>query len=236
MKQTRILVLGTGTGIGKTFVSRCLVRARPEVAGLKPIESGVSAEGLRAGRGEDGASIGSARFLVPPAPYLFVEPVSPHLAAALEGRSIDVGILREWLSRVRVAESGEPPRALLVESAGGAFSPLSQDLFNADLATQLEVDRVVLVAPNRLGVLHDVAATLLALAVRVGRTPDCLILNECDAADLRDRSRPSNLRELGALLERLAPNCRLFPFRRNAEPTEPEPGAIWRLLLAECFT
>lgn len=49
-------------------------------------------------------------------------------------------------------------QGVVVELAGGLFTPLSEATLNADWAAALRPDLVVLVAPDRLGVLHDVLA------------------------------------------------------------------------------
>ena len=80
----------------------------------------------------------------------------------------------------------------LVELAGGAFSPLGVGLTNVDLALALEPALWLLVAPDALGVLHDVTATLRALP----RAPDAVVLS---GSRLRDESTGSNARELVSL-------------------------------------
>jgi hypothetical protein len=84
------------------------------------------------------------------------------------------------------------PRITLIESAGGAFSPLATRLTNVDLALALEPALWVLVAPDALGVLHDVTSTLRALP----RPPDAIVLSSARAADA---STGSNAAELTSL-------------------------------------
>jgi dethiobiotin synthetase len=80
----------------------------------------------------------------------------------------------------------------LVELAGGAFSPLGLGVTNVSLAQALEPALWLLVAPDALGVLHDVTATLRALP----RAPDALVLSGSRAPD---QSTGSNARELASL-------------------------------------
>jgi dethiobiotin synthetase len=98
--------------------------------------------------------------------YRFERPVSPHLAARVEGQRIDVVALT---SRIRSLAMEDPEVTWLVEGAGGVFSPLAEGDGNgrgafthAELVGQVG-GRVLLVAPDRLGVLHDVRAAWLAL-------------------------------------------------------------------------
>jgi dethiobiotin synthetase len=50
----------------------------------------------------------------------------------------------------------------VVELAGGLFTPLSNRLVNADILSALQPDTSLLVAPDRLGVLHEVLSTFRA--------------------------------------------------------------------------
>ena len=96
---TRIVVLGTGTGVGKTHVSAALVgaaaRARLRVAGLKPVETGVGVDA----EGTDAAVLSRAAgvFHVKHSLYGLPDPVSPHLAARRAHVRIDLGTLRRWV-------------------------------------------------------------------------------------------------------------------------------------------
>lgn len=158
-----LVVSGTGTSIGKTHVSEAVLLALrstfPRVAGLKPIESGLGEGGLTDGQRLDDA----ASFHVKQLGYRFAEPLSPHLAARQNGQTIELGPIRSMVSGAL-----EGADLTLVELPGGLFTPLSQSLLNVDLVRELNADFVLLVAPDRLGVLHDVlAATQAAASVGV---------------------------------------------------------------------
>ncbi|MBW2457813.1 MAG: dethiobiotin synthase [Deltaproteobacteria bacterium] len=152
----RVVVCGTGTEVGKTHVACALiahlVATGEAVAGLKPIESGVDGtsetDSAHLARHAGGEDLGAC--------FAFHDPVSPHLAARREARAIELDPIRRW-----VADHDAPWQ--VVETAGGLLSPLSPELTNLDLALALSPTSLVLCAPDRLGVLHDVAATLLAL-------------------------------------------------------------------------
>lgn len=132
-----VYVVGTGTDVGKTHVTAALARVS-KMPAWKPVVSG----GL-----EDVERLGAAPPLV-----ALKDPISPHLAARREGIALSV--------RAIVDATKEP---VIVESAGGLYSPLTDDETNADVALAYG-DRalVVLVAPDRLGVLHDVGACVRA--------------------------------------------------------------------------
>ena len=188
-----IVVTGTGTEIGKTHLPCALVRSgQPErVRGIKPIESGVSGE-----EGDDGRALRLASgdmFHVKHglAPYLLRRAVSPHLAAREEGRQIAFADVERYVAAWR-ADSD----VVFVELAGGMFSPLVPPQTNADLARMLAPDALLVVAPDRLGVLHDVGATLRA-AASCG-TPVTAVALVCPAT--RDASTGSNRAELQDLV------------------------------------
>jgi dethiobiotin synthetase len=152
-----IVVTGTGTGIGKTHFCEALLRALGtsggRIAGVKPVETGLGEGGL-----SDAARLDSAStFHVKHSGRRFAEPVSPHIAAREAGRPIVVGQVAAELAALR-----NEVDVLLVELAGGLFTPLSDASVNAHLARALEPDWLVLIAPDRLGVLHEVLSTTLA--------------------------------------------------------------------------
>lgn len=222
-RQLRVLVLGTGTGIGKTFVTRALVGANPLAVGLKPIESGVV--DISRDAGQDGESIQGRGFVVPRAPYLFAEPISPHLAAARAGVSIELAVVARWVDDVRTA-AGARPSVVVVESAGGAFSPLGAGLYNADLLDACGFTHSILVTPNRLGVLHDVLATLRALGT--ARSPSCVVLNDSSPPDDADQARQLNFGALEVEVRTIAPNSVVMAFPWKG--TSAAAAELWRIL------
>jgi dethiobiotin synthetase len=152
-----VVITGTGTGIGKTHFAEALLLAigqvRSRVIGLKPVETG-----LREATVSDAARLERASsFHVEPFGYMFAESLSPHLAARDENDPIDMESLIPLIGEVR-----DEADLVLVELPGGLFTPLSDLIFNADFARDLRPDLTLLVAPDRLGALHDVIATTRA--------------------------------------------------------------------------
>jgi 8-amino-7-oxononanoate synthase len=201
--QRRWIVLGTGTGIGKSFVADALARLLAgqgcAVAGLKPIETGCRTSADGAPVDGDAARLEAVSFHVKhPRPhplYAFPDAVTPALAARREGQSIDPEAVTSWVDRVRASPAGDPA-SLVIETAGGVFSPLSASLTNFDLARCLGSAQWVLVAPDRLGVLHEVASTLQAMK-SLGRSPDWLVLNAPAQADSSTGTNAAELRLSG---------------------------------------
>lgn len=190
----RWVILGTGTDVGKTFVARSILdlvrqEGRP-VAGLKPIETG-----LAAGQQGDAARLADGSFHVKLPTrhplYAFADPITPARAARISGQSVELNRVVDWLREVSSPSSTTTP-ALVIETAGGVFSPLTDHQSNFDLARALDPAVWVLVATNRLGVLHEVTSTLRAMEA-AGRLPDWLVLS---APQHPDASTPSNREEL----------------------------------------
>ena len=186
-----IVVTGTGTGVGKTQLAVALVRAlaaRGPVIGWKPVETGVDGA-----IGDDEALLAAVSAAHAPALRL-PQPLSPHLAARRAGVVIDpVALHGRWLTLAT-----EWP-TVVVELAGGLCSPLDDELDNAAWLAAAPPAiraglRLVLVAPDRLGVLHDVAAALHAAAAH-RLTIDAIALAPSRAADA---STGTNADELAA--------------------------------------
>lgn len=203
------IVLGTGTDVGKSFVAEALVRllaARGHpVAGVKPVETGLARAGGIGAPG-DASRLQQASFHVKhPVPHPlfgFQEPLAPSLAARRASRQVDLTRVVPWLAQIRTEgtdSTGDPgvdlwtdPPALVIETAGGVFSPLNDTQDNLDLAVALGPAEWILVASDRLGTLHDVLSTLRAME-SVQRAPDWLVLN---AAHDPDASSGTNAAEL----------------------------------------
>lgn len=220
----RIVIVGAGTDVGKTHLGVALVSALAgrgaSVCGLKPIESGVPFGEV----GPDAAALEkvSLRRLTHPQPYVFTDPVSPHLAARRAGIDVELETVRAWVDQ----HSAE---WVLIETAGGLLSPLALNLTNLDLAKALNPDALLLVALDRLGVLHDVAACQLAL--RLGFTPappPTLVVLQTPA--LLDASTGTNAPELRLL----GTAAQVFVMPRGA-PTSPECQLAAKAILS-CFT
>lgn len=194
----RVVILGTGTNVGKTYVTACLARALSAVTSvlaLKPIESGVES-GQTGDAGAIAAAAGHEPVL---SRWRLRLPVSPHLAARAQGVKLQASGLADW---VRHQEARAAAAITLIETAGGAFSPLAPDQTNVELAHALEPALWLLVAPDALGVLHDVTATLRALP----RPPDALVLSSARAPDASTGTNAAELARLGIaeVLETLA--------------------------------
>jgi dethiobiotin synthetase len=154
--MARLLVItGTGTEVGKTHVGEAILRSLPRgvaAFGYKPVESGVTDdEGVDARRLRLASSFHVKQSLLS---YAFRLPASPHLAARQSGGVVDLMAVRE--QTVALLDMVD---LLLLELPGGLFSPLTDSALNVDLLRALPPAVTLLVAPDRLGVLHELIAT-----------------------------------------------------------------------------
>jgi dethiobiotin synthetase len=215
LKPLRIVVAGTGTDVGKTrFVVEIQRRLRSgghATLALKPVETGYRADSVE---GADATRIGAHNRLRPAPRYAFPEPLSPHVAAELAGSSIDLEAVVPWVISFEDAHHAQnsPPSSggarapiTLVELAGGLFTPLTLSQVNLDLVRLLEPCRFLLVANDRLGVLHDVLVCTRAAEV-FHRAPDLIVFSQHAA----DHSTSSNRAEFQRLVPTI-PACTLGP-------------------------
>lgn len=158
-----VFVTGTDTGVGKTVAACALLRAHTarglRAVGMKPVASGVATDtGLNA----DVAALEAAGNVEAPLavrnPYAFAPAIAPHLAARLAGVKIELG-------RIDAAyhELASRTDRIVVEGAGGAFSPLDDEHDMLDIPATIGLP-VLLVVGVRLGCLNH--ALLSALAIR----------------------------------------------------------------------
>jgi dethiobiotin synthetase len=202
-----LFVTATDTGVGKTEVA-CALVANARAAGLdvgvmKPAQSGVEA-----GVPSDAERLVAAAGLHDPpelvCPYAFAPPLAPAVAARLAGVAIS---LERILGAARSLSARHA--ALLVEGAGGLFTPLTPDGTYADLAVALELP-VLLVARAGLGTVNHVALTVEALRARHLAVAG-IVLNQVGPTD--DPSVPTNASEI-ARLTGITPLA-LLPYRSD---------------------
>ena len=141
-------VTGTDTGVGKTVIS-ALLAAGLEAYYWKPVQSG-SDQGLDSQQVALWAGLDREKII--PEAYTLRQPLSPHLAAERDGVFIDP-------QRLHIPDA---QGTLIIEGAGGIMVPLNNDLLILDWVRSLAVP-VLIVAPNRLGVINHTLLTINAL-------------------------------------------------------------------------
>lgn len=196
MSDTRILlVTGTDTEVGKTWVScalaRALVQQGRRVVAIKPVETGTAGN---SGATEDGVLLAAATGQAAPrmALHRFADPVAPAVAAEREGKTLDFdGVLAE------IERYAEGTDVTLIESAGGLLAPIAWDWNAADLAESLGA-RVLVVGADRLGVINHALLTLSALEL-AGLLTAGLVLTTPATADVSTGTNAEAIARLSGL-------------------------------------
>ncbi len=195
-EQAGLFITGADTGVGKTHVAAMIARQLTQhgvrVGVYKPVASGcelqagemISDDALvlweAAGRPEDLSRV---------CPQRFAAPLAPHLAARLERRTVDAGLLSKGLAFWR-----ERSDFVIVEGAGGLMSPLSDDVYVADLAAELGYPLLVVVR-DTLGAINQTLQTLIVASTYCEGIPVAgVVLNRTTAT--ADQSANSNADEL----------------------------------------
>lgn len=154
-------ITGTGTDIGKTFVTAGLIRHLrangKKVAALKPVVSGFDDRA----RSDSGIILDALGEAITPttldrvSPWRFAAPLSPDMAAAREGRMIDFDALVEFC---RAPRDG----ITLIEGVGGVMVPLDTSHTVLDWMAALGFP-VILVTGTYLGSLSHTLTAVRAL-------------------------------------------------------------------------
>jgi dethiobiotin synthetase len=146
-----IIVTGTDTGIGKTVFSAALVGALDGYY-WKPVQSGLEEE-------TDSEIVhrlsGLAAERILPERYRLNTPASPHLAAAIDGVTIDP----QHLQLPKVS------RPLVIEGAGGLLVPLTRELTYVDMFARWHAP-IVLCARTTLGTINHTLLSIEAIRAR----------------------------------------------------------------------
>jgi dethiobiotin synthetase len=157
-----VVIAGTDTSVGKTWVACALARALRSagrrVIGIKVVETGCA--GPRRDT-EDGVLIARASGQGEPAEALvrLAAPLTPALAAEREGITLDFD---DILLRIEGYARGAD--VAIVEGTGGLLAPMSWEWNLVDLAQALEA-RALVVGRDRLGTVSHALLTLSALEI-----------------------------------------------------------------------
>ena len=165
-----LLITGTDTEVGKTVVTTAIAAywlqhfTAASLGLMKPVQSGI-------GDFETYTQLFDlAQTADSITPQRFAAPLAPPLAAAQEGKIIDLTVVWQHLSQL-LAER----QFVLVEALGGLGSPVTEEWTIADLAAAWHLP-IVLVVPIKLGAIAQAVANT-ALARQHQLTVKGLILN-----------------------------------------------------------
>jgi dethiobiotin synthetase len=184
-----LLVTGTDTGVGKTFVAVALVaalRARGVRAiGFKPAETGTI------GRDESDShrlARASGERVPLASPLLQLpEALAPAVAADRAGTALDPEELESRIKQLR----GDGC-TLVIEGSGGVMVPLAWDYTVLDLAERCDLDAIVVARPG-LGTLNHVTLTVLMLQSRHIAVRGIVLNGRSTNPDLAELTNPSAL-------------------------------------------
>jgi len=183
-------VLGTGTGVGKTFMSALIAATwaeRGPVCYRKPFQTGVD----RADHPEADATAMGGPGITAESHVLLREPLSPLAAAQREGRILDLEATARWCLRPAAGR-------VLLEGVGGLMVPLAPKVHFLAWATELKIP-CVLVALGGLGTLNHTLLSAEALMMRGWRIEAVLLNPGADGAS------PEAAAENAALLRGFLP-------------------------------
>ncbi|MHB8633688.1 MAG: dethiobiotin synthase [Thermoplasmatota archaeon] len=191
----RVAVTGTDTGVGKTAVG-CGLLASWRAAGLavtpfKPVETGWG--GPSEAWPPDALALrdaaGSHQMRPHVVPYVFAEPLAPHVAAERAGTPVDVAVLDAALATA--------PGHVLIEGAGGLAVPFTADLLFSDLLKRWNAP-VVVVARAGLGTLNHTLLTVEHARHR-GLEVLAVVLNRSTGVSAAERTNPEWVARLTGL-------------------------------------
>lgn len=158
-----IVVTGIDTNIGKTVATGLLARWFKDNGSrtitMKMAQTGCSdiSEDIVEHRKLAGQELAEEDAMGITCPYVFPVPCSPHLAARLEGRTIDTEVISGAAEQL-VKEYD----IVLMEGVGGLFVPLNEQTVLIDLCSEKNWP-VILVTGPRLGSINHTLAALEAL-------------------------------------------------------------------------
>lgn len=160
-----IFITGTDTDAGKTYVAgllaKSLVAQNYSVTPRKPVESGCQKDGSRLIPSDALQLMQSSHFegtLEEVCPFVFAPATSPERAAELAGTPI---YLQQLVSACSVEQSSAAD-FLLVEGAGGIYSPICTGALNIDLAEELALP-ILLVVNNKIGCINHTLLSIEAI-------------------------------------------------------------------------
>lgn len=182
MKGTVLFVSGIDTNIGKTFATGIIARSLAEngkkVITQKMIQTGCKevSEDIEMHRLLQGISFTEEDKEGLTCPYIFTYPCSPHMAAARDGRDIDLNIVTEATRKLQ-----DKYEYVLLEGAGGLMVPNDFESLTIDYIKEQDYP-VILVTSGKLGSINHTLLSLYAckqysLKIRA------IIYNQCPKSD-----------------------------------------------------
>lgn len=149
-----LLITGTDTDSGKTIVTAALIAYWQRycwayrLGVCKPVQSGTGDREFYSRVFDLDQTPEQLN------PLWYKTPVAPPLAAAMEGKTVDLAYAWQVFSQLEANRDW-----VLVEGAGGLGSPITEELTVADIATEWRLP-AVLVVPVKLGAISAAVANV----------------------------------------------------------------------------
>ena len=183
-----IFITGTNTDVGKTYIGTKLIKILHKKHGFlafKPIETGckkIKKMLIPADSTIYHDVLKNYQTLEELNPYRFIPPVSPCLAIRDANKKI---YMKDYLKKLKSLRYDSP---VLIEGAGGAFSPLALDGLNIDFMKIVRSINI-LVIKDELGCISSAISNILAFEKYKVRL-DLLVLNT------KNKNKMDNLNEI----------------------------------------
>ncbi len=214
----QVFIAATGTDIGKTYVTACLIRslknAGVDAQALKPVISGFDENDI--------ASSDTGQLLMAMqrpctmaevekiSPFRFGAALSPDMAAQRENQEIDMDALVAFCQQEGEQSTGD---ICFIEGVGGAMVPLNQTRLTLDWQAQLNIP-CLMVMGSYLGTLSH-ALTCLEALDKADIKPLGIVINESPES-------PVPLEETADTLARFCGDIPISLLTRNAETAPDE--------------
>lgn len=180
--MSQYFISGTGTGVGKTFAAAAMLHQARHYRAIKPVVSGYD--------GVAGSDVETLLLAMSKpvneaeakaiSPFRFAAPLSPHLAAVRENRTIEPEKLLRFCREQMAAQSD-----LLIEGVGGLMVPITPQWLVLDWIQALDLP-VILVAGSYLGAINHALLSIRMMemsglelrGVIISQSEECAGLDE----------------------------------------------------------
>lgn len=162
----RFFITGIDTDIGKSVVTGIIARhfllKGKKVTTMKPVQTGCTgiAEDILTHRSIMGIEPDQFDIDGTTAPYVFYYPASPHLAAELENKTINLDLIDKCLKTLE-----DDFEIVLIEGAGGIYVPITRNYTTLDFIADRSIPAIVVSSP-RLGSINHTMMTIEMLKMR----------------------------------------------------------------------
>ena len=180
-----VFVTGSNTGVGKTTIAIEIVRhisQTRDVKVRKPVETNCELSGQNY-IPKDAIALSAAcqqqEDLKKVCPYCFEIEASAEMASTVNGEKLTLDDL------VLACKSDIDESFVLVEGAGGLYSPIAEAALNVDLAVELQLPLLIVIR-DELGAISQALLTLEA-AKKNKLTVTCVVLNVVESNNLSNK-------------------------------------------------